>query len=141
MSCSVNAAFGNEVEYAITPAKKPKKILVAGGGPAGLEAARVAALRGHKVIIYDERDKLGGQLLMAAIPPYKEEIGKLVKFLADQIAQLGVEVRLGHKVTPSLISELKPDAVVVATGAIPIVPDIPGVDGSNVFCVQGCFNK
>lgn len=132
ISCSVNAAFGNEGAYAITPTKRPKKILVAGGGPAGLEAARVGALRGHKVILY-EKDRLGGQMLIAALPPHKDGIGDFTKFLTAQITGLGVEVNLGQKVTPNLISEIKPDAVVVATGAAPIIPSIPGVDLKNVF--------
>ncbi len=132
ITCQVNATFGNEAEYAITPAKKPKKVLVAGGGPAGLEAARVAALRGHKVSLYEEGDRLGGQLLLAAIPPHKGEIDNLTRFLAGQVVKLGVEVNVGQKITPNLVSEIKPDAVIVATGATPIVPNIPGVGQSNV---------
>ncbi len=133
VTCALNPAMGNEAEYAIVPAKKSKKVLVAGGGPAGLETARIAALRSHKVILYEEKDKLGGQMLLAAIPPYKDTIGDVVKFLTGQIAKLGVEVKLGQKVTPNLVSEAKPDAVVVATGATPIIPDIAGVEQSNVF--------
>lgn len=131
--CSVNAAYGNEAEYAITPAQRPKKVLIAGAGPGGLEAARVAAMRGHKVILYEEGDKLGGQMLLASIPPYKETIGDFTRFLTGQMVKLGVDVRLGQKVTPSLISEDKPDAVIVASGAKPIVPSIAGIDRSNVF--------
>ncbi len=133
LTCAINPAFGNEAEYAITPTDKPKKVLVVGGGPAGLEASRVAASRGHKVVLYEEGDKLGGQMLLAAIPPYKEVIGDVTRFLTGQIAKLGVEVKLGQKVTPGLVSEVKPDAVVVAAGATPIIPDIAGVDQSNVF--------
>jgi 2,4-dienoyl-CoA reductase-like NADH-dependent reductase (Old Yellow Enzyme family)/thioredoxin reductase len=139
--CSVNAAYGNEAEYAITPAQKPKRVLIAGGGPGGLEAARVAALRGHKVVLYEEGNELGGQLRFASVPPYKETIGDLRKFLTGQMAKLGVEVKLGKKVTPQLIKRVKPDAVVVATGATPIVPSIEGKDRPNVFTFKQVLMK
>ncbi|MFC1937131.1 FAD-dependent oxidoreductase [Chloroflexota bacterium] len=130
--CQVNATFGTDAEYDMAPAKKPKKALVAGGGPAGLEAARVAALRGHKVILYESSNRLGGQLLLAAVPPYKDEIDNLTRFLTGQVAKLGVEVHLGEKVTLDLVSQIKPDVVVLATGASPSMPDIPGAERSNV---------
>jgi 2,4-dienoyl-CoA reductase-like NADH-dependent reductase (Old Yellow Enzyme family)/thioredoxin reductase len=131
-ACSVNAAFGNEAEYAITPTKNPKRVLIAGSGPGGLEAARIAALRGHKVILYEKGNELGGQMLLASLPPYKETIGAVRKFLTGQVAKLRVEVKLGQEVTPDLIAKVKPDVVVVATGATPIIPGIAGIDRSNV---------
>lgn len=141
ITCSVNAALGNEAEYEIKPVIKPKKILVVGGGPAGLEAARVAALRGHKVIICEEGNELGGQMLLASIPPHKEEIENLTKFLVGQVSKLGVEINLGRKVTYTQVSKIKPDSVVVATGAISIVPRIPGIDRSNVFTFRDILNS
>jgi NADPH-dependent 2,4-dienoyl-CoA reductase/sulfur reductase-like enzyme len=132
-SCSVNAAFGNEAEYAITPTKNPKRVLIAGAGPGGLEAARIAALRGHKVILYEEANELGGQMLLASAPPYKETLNDVRKFLIGQVTKLGVEVKLGQKVTPDLITKVKPDAVVVATGATPVVSGILGIGRDNVF--------
>lgn len=136
IACSVNAAFGNEAEYSITPTKNPKKILVAGGGPAGMEAARVAALRGHKVVLYEEGASLGGQLLMAGVPPHKDGLRDLREFLVTQTTKLGVEIHLGRKVTPELITEVRPDVVIAATGAVYRMPEIPGVNLGNVctFC-------
>ena len=130
--CSVNARAGKEAEYSIEPAKQRKKVFVIGGGPAGMEAARVAALRGHEVILADNRDQLGGQLQVAVLPPHKEELGNLTNYLAGQMKKLGVKVRLGEEVTVKTVEELKPDAVIVASGAVPIVPDIPGMGGKNV---------
>jgi 2,4-dienoyl-CoA reductase-like NADH-dependent reductase (Old Yellow Enzyme family)/thioredoxin reductase len=132
ISCAINAHFGEESKYHIVPAQKRKKILVIGGGPAGLEAARVSALRGHEVVVYEKEDRLGGQLKLASVPPYKQGVTSLIKSLTAQINKLGVEVHLGSNVTPDLLSAIKPDAVVIATGNIPIVPDIPGVRRANV---------
>jgi 2,4-dienoyl-CoA reductase (NADPH2) len=130
--CSVNARAGQEAERSITPAEKPKKVLVIGGGPAGMEAARVACLKGHDVILADNRDQLGGQLLVAALPPHKEELGNLTRYLAGEVERLGVRVRLGEEVTVKTVEDVNPDVVVVATGATPIIPDIRGARGKNV---------
>jgi 2,4-dienoyl-CoA reductase-like NADH-dependent reductase (Old Yellow Enzyme family)/NADPH-dependent 2,4-dienoyl-CoA reductase/sulfur reductase-like enzyme len=131
--CSVNPAFGNEAEYEITPSKNPKRVLVVGGGPSGLEAARVAALRGHKVMLYEEGDSLGGQMLIASIPPHKEELKNTLQFFTNQMTKLKIEINLHQKVTPNLVSEIKPDVVIIATGATPIIPLIPGVDQNSVY--------
>ena len=130
--CSVNARAGREAAYSIEPAKEPKKVFVVGGGPAGMEAARVAAMRGHEVTLADNREQLGGQLLVAILPPHKEELGNLTRYLAGQMDRLGVNVKLGDEVTGRTVEEAKPDVVIIATGAIPIVPDIPGAKGKNV---------
>ncbi|GAJ13208.1 unnamed protein product, partial [marine sediment metagenome] len=132
LGCSVNAMAGREAECSITATDSPKKVLVIGGGPAGMEAARVAALRGHRVTLFEKKDKLGGQLLYAAIPPYKDEWNTLIDYLTVQMRKLDVEVRLNEEATARVVEEGKPDAVIVATGAVPIIPDIPGIDGKNV---------
>jgi len=131
-ACSVNAQAGREVEYAIEPAPKPKKVFILGGGPAGMEAARVAAVRGHKVTLVEKKDKLGGQLLVATVPPHKEELHELIRYFSTQMEKQGVEVRLGKETTPDYIIDANPDEVIVAGGAVPIIPDIPGVRGENV---------
>ena len=131
--CVVNAALGREREYELKSAEKPKKVVVVGGGPGGMEAARVASLRGHKVILFDDGDELGGQLLVASKPPFKETIDTFRQYLAGQVAKLGVELRLGERFTVDLLDELKPDAVVLATGVIPFVPQIPGIEGKQVL--------
>ncbi len=126
MGCVVNASVGREALFRLSPATHPKKLLVAGGGAAALEFARVAALRGHKVILCEQASSLGGQLALAAAPPHKSDIQKLTNYLKGEVHRLGVEVRLGCPVTPELVARLAPDAVVVATGARPLVPNIPG---------------
>ncbi|MBM3148629.1 MAG: hypothetical protein FJZ88_01190 [Chloroflexi bacterium] len=130
--CAVNARAGRELEYTIEPAKKCKKVFIVGGGPAGMEAARVATMRGHHVTLADSKDQLGGQLLVAILPPHKEELGGLTRYLAGQMKKLGIAVELGQRVDIAVVQRAKPDAVIVATGATPIVPHIPGVDGENV---------
>lgn len=132
MGCAVNAKVGKETVYSITHTDKSKKVFVIGGGPAGMEAARVAALRGHQVTLFEKNDKLGGQLLYAVLPPYKEEWNTLISYLTTQMRRLKVEVRLNEEATAKLVEESKPDAVIVATGAVPIIPQIPGVEGKNV---------
>jgi len=132
-TCIVNPAAGKEKEMLLQPAEKPKKVLVAGGGPAGLEAARIAAFRGHQVTLCEKGDKLGGQVNLASVPPFMQEIGQLIKYLSIQVQKAGVQVELGKEVTPELVARLKPDVVVVATGAEPLVrEDIPGINRDTV---------
>lgn len=132
LRCAVNASAGRELETVIVPAERAKRVFVIGGGPAGIEAARVAAQRGHRVTLYERERELGGQLLMAAAPPYKQEIARLRDYLARQLEKSGVEVRLGEEVTAQAVEDSKPDAVIVATGATPLIPEIPGVKRDNV---------
>lgn len=102
--------------------------MVVGGGPGGMEAARVAALRGHSVTLYERQRELGGQLVPASAPPYKHELLKLRDYLARQLEKAGVTVRLGADVTPELVQREKPDAFVSAIGPVSMAPDIPGLD-------------
>ncbi|OGP59372.1 MAG: hypothetical protein A2V65_03165 [Deltaproteobacteria bacterium RBG_13_49_15] len=132
MSCSVNPQAGMEKEYAIQRAPKVKKVFILGGGPAGMEAARVAALRGHRVTLFEAKDKLGGQLLYAAIPPYKEEWKTTIGYLTAQLEKLKVEVKLNEAPTAEEIARGKPDVAIIATGAIPHILDLPGIKGPNV---------
>jgi 2,4-dienoyl-CoA reductase-like NADH-dependent reductase (Old Yellow Enzyme family)/thioredoxin reductase len=136
LHCSVNACVGKEREYKITPALKTKKVMVIGGGPAGLEAAITAALRGHKVIIYEQQSQLGGKLILAATPPHKDEIEPFKDYLVNRVKQLGIPFELGEKATLAMIKKYHPDALVVASGALPILPKIPGVDGPNVVFAE-----
>jgi 2,4-dienoyl-CoA reductase-like NADH-dependent reductase (Old Yellow Enzyme family)/thioredoxin reductase len=126
LGCTVNAAVGREVRYAVKPAACPRHVLIVGGGAAGLEAARVAALRGHAVTLCEQMETLGGQLWLAAAPPHKGDIEKLVRYLSGQAHKLGVTVRLSCPVTPALVAELHPEAIVLATGAEPLIPALPG---------------
>jgi 2,4-dienoyl-CoA reductase-like NADH-dependent reductase (Old Yellow Enzyme family) len=129
--CAVNPATGREDEFPLAEAKAKKRVLVVGGGPAGMEAARVAALRGHDVTLCEARDRLGGTLFFAAL--CYEVNGKLIEWLETQVKKLPVELRLGTKVTPALVKELAPDVVLVAVGARHAAPPIPGVDRPDVF--------
>ncbi len=132
--CRINAAIGTESPYVLEPAPKQKKVVVVGGGPGGMEAARVAALRGHQVVLFEKSSRLGGLLPLAALVKglEVEDLPAIIKYLKGQITKLGVEVRLGTEGTPALIQEMKPDVLILATGGIPALPDIPGIDGKNV---------
>jgi len=133
-SCAVNAVFGREGEWTeIEKASEKKKVMVIGGGPAGMEAARVASLRGHKVSLYDKNSVLGGQLLLAAKPPGKQRILWIRDYLATQLEKQGVEVNLGVEVTPELIVKNNPDELIMASGAVPKQPDITGADTNRVI--------
>lgn len=128
LKCAVNVNVGKEREYRLVPADERKRVLVIGGGPAGMEAARTLALRGHQVVLY-EKDRLGGQLNLASVPPHKEEIKNLTRYLTTQLKRLQVEVHLGKE--PS-IEVINPDEVIVATGSEPLIPKILGINQSNV---------
>jgi 2,4-dienoyl-CoA reductase (NADPH2) len=130
--CSVNARAGREAEYVITPAKMSRKILIIGGGPAGLEAARVSALRGHRVTLFEKRQNLGGQLQYALVGPHKEEWYTLIEYYRRQMCKLSVEMKLNEAFTIEALEVTKPDAVIVATGAVPLIPEVSGVNGTNV---------
>lgn len=128
VGCSVNAAIGRESAAQLTPAKQPKRVLVVGSGPGGMEAARVAALRGHQVNLWEKGSQIGGQLIPAGLAPYKDRIKPLVPYYETQLKKLGVKVTLNREATPAAIKEFAPDAVVLATGSVPLVPHIPGLD-------------
>lgn len=132
MSCAVNPQVGREREYTLQRAAKAKNVFILGGGPAGMEAARVAASRGHRVTLFEARDQLGGQLLYAVIPPYKEEWRTTIAYLAAQMEKLKVQVKLNASPTVEEIKGGRPDVVIIATGAIPRIPDWPGIKGPNV---------
>lgn len=141
VQCVVNSAVGKGGKYSISKAEKIKKVLIAGGGPAGLETARVAALRGHEVVLYEGEPRLGGQALLAAMPPYKEKIQEFTNYLVGQVMKLGVKIELGKKVDQALVKDTKPDVVVVATGARPFIPAIPGVNRDNVATAQDVLTE
>ncbi|MCP5004084.1 MAG: FAD-dependent oxidoreductase [Planctomycetes bacterium] len=141
VSCIYNVRAGREREFKILKTKKKKKVMVIGGGPGGLEAARVAALRGHEVHLYEKNSALGGQLRYACIPPGREEIENVITFLETQIKKLNVNIKLHEKADIKTIGKLKPDAVVVAIGGNPIIPSIPGIKDKNVFIAEEIFDN
>ncbi|MRR16932.1 MAG: FAD-dependent oxidoreductase [Deltaproteobacteria bacterium] len=119
-TCMVNPVLGQEAELAIKPAGVRKKVFVAGGGPAGMEAAWVAAVRGHEVHLFEKFAKLGGEFYSAAIPPNKGEIAGFIIWLAKQMADHQVSVHLQTELTQKTVDEQKPDAVIIATGSKPL---------------------
>lgn len=131
VKCAVNALTGHEHEAGIVPAAHAKKVLIVGGGPGGMEAARVAALRGHKVTLVERSDRLGGTLFFAALA-YPEN-GKLLDYLVEQVKQLPIDVRLNTEPTADLVRQVQPDDIVVATGARRAAPPIPGADLKHVW--------
>lgn len=133
MSCLVNPTVGRETEMAIAPAPRRKKVMVIGGGPAGLEAARIAAQRGHDVHLFEKGQKVGGQFNLGAIAPRKHELGKLIHFQALQLRKAGGTIHLETEVTPERVAEFAPDTVIMATGGEPVRPPIPGISGKNVY--------
>ena len=132
LSCAVNPACGREREYGLRPASEPKSVMVVGGGVAGLEAARVAALRGHTVDLYERTDRLGGHVLEASVPDFKRDEARLLAWYEAQVQRVGVKVHLNVAATAELILSKAADVLVIATGSEPIVPKIPGIAGSNV---------
>jgi len=133
VTCVQNPATGRERELGdVHRASTPKNVVVVGGGVAGLEAARMAALRGHRVVLFEKAAELGGQILLAARAPARAEYAGIVRFLVAQVRKLAVDVRLGVEATAASVLADRPDAVVVATGSHPFVPPVPGGDGKHV---------
>lgn len=130
ITCLVNPAVGREREFRITRVNTPKKVVIVGGGPGGLEAARVAHLRGHNVSLYEKNGKLGGQVNLIAACPEMEEFANVPRYYTTQLK--GVDIAYGVDVTPNFLIDQRPDAVIVATGASPIIPNIQGVKNKNV---------
>jgi 2,4-dienoyl-CoA reductase-like NADH-dependent reductase (Old Yellow Enzyme family)/thioredoxin reductase len=139
--CQVNPAMGREAEFEILPAKTVKRVLIVGGGPAGMEAARVAALRGHKVTLWEKSPTLGGQLNYAVIPPYKNGIEPLIKYFQTQMKKLGVKIELGKAATATMVKGFKPEAAVLATGSVPIIPEACKEKGPNIVTALEVFGS
>jgi NADPH-dependent 2,4-dienoyl-CoA reductase/sulfur reductase-like enzyme len=126
--CVFNPLTGREADVALRPTARPRRVLVVGGGPAGLEAARTAAERGHRVVLCEREGRFGGQLRLAARPPYKEGFLDVVRHLELMARRTGVELLARAEVTADSIREDRPDAVVLATGGVPLALDFPGLE-------------
>ena len=136
ITCLVNPRIGLEYESELTPVETPKKVLVIGGGPGGLMAAETAARRGHRVTVYEKKADLGGQFKSAAYPIGKGELATFISSARQNLSDMQVPIHLNTEVTPELLEAEKPDAIIVATGAHPLMPPIPGIDGSHVVTAE-----
>lgn len=138
VKCALNVMTGREGDehFVLKAADKPRRVMVVGGGPAGMQAATSAARRGHVVSLWDERDRLGGRLRLAAVPPHKERYAEACDYLEREVRKLPVEVRLAHTVTVDDVKAWKPDSVVLATGSVPFVPPVVGMNQDFVVPVD-----
>jgi len=134
ITCLVNPFVTIEGEAKILPAEEPKKVVIVGAGPAGLEAAWIAAKRGHDVTVFEKEkgDKIGGNFRVAAFPPAKQEITKALRYYKVMGDKYGVQYKFETEATAEMILDEKPDEVIIATGSKPLIPDIPGVDQPHV---------
>ena len=142
LRCTLNPAVGKGRDFSrIGQAKVRKRVLVIGGGPAGMETARVAALRGHHVALYEKEERLGGALNTASVPPGKEKLNWVTEYYAHELPRLGVGLHLGEMVDVEMVRALWPDVVIVATGSEPLVPEMLGVDAPNAIVAQTLLAK
>jgi len=132
-SCAVNPEVGRESFTGIEPAVAKKRVVVVGGGPAGMEAARVSAIRGHDVTLIEKASALGGELIPGGIPPFKKDDHRLISWYETELEKYGVKIYLNTEADPDLIVGLRPDCLYLAEGSEPIHPALPGADGTNVL--------
>jgi len=133
VTCLRNAAACKEAKMALKPLDEKKKVMVIGAGPAGLEASRVAAIRGHEVHLYEKEDCIGGLLDIIATPPGRSAFKDMIRDYEYWILKHGIKLNLNTEVTIDLVKETNPDVVVLATGSKPVVPPIPGMDNPHVY--------
>ncbi|MCH3963527.1 MAG: FAD-dependent oxidoreductase [Clostridium sp.] len=133
LSCAVNPACGREKNYGISPASTKKKVLVIGGGIAGMEASRVCAMRGHEVHLYEKSHELGGHVIAGSIPSFKNNDYKLLKWYEGELEDLGVNIHFGVEADLNLVRNEKADVVIVSTGSTPVNLDLPGMKKNNVL--------
>jgi 2,4-dienoyl-CoA reductase-like NADH-dependent reductase (Old Yellow Enzyme family)/pyruvate/2-oxoglutarate dehydrogenase complex dihydrolipoamide dehydrogenase (E3) component len=140
VECLVNPSLGREKEMELHPSHSPKRIMVIGGGPGGMNVAWIAAKRGHEVHLFEKQSALGGQLILGSVLNYKKELLSLMEYQKRQVEKSGVKCHLNVEVNLDAVKERHPDVVVLATGSTPIMPDIAGVDKSILYSFADVFN-
>ena len=135
-TCAVNPAAMREMRYALRPCVQPKKVVIVGGGVAGMEAARVAATRGHHVSLYEKNEELGGNLIPGGSHSFKKEVRELNAWYQNELKQLPVEIHAGKTVTADQLRDMGADVVILAVGSVPVTPGVPGIDDTKVL---GCM--
>lgn len=135
-TCAVNPAAMREMRFAMRPAVQVKKVIVVGGGVAGMEAARTAALRGHKVSLYEKNRELGGNLIPGGSHSFKKEVRELNIWYQNELNHLPVEMHIGEAVTADQLRKMEADVIILATGSVPVMPRVPGIDDPKVL---GCM--
>jgi 2,4-dienoyl-CoA reductase-like NADH-dependent reductase (Old Yellow Enzyme family)/thioredoxin reductase len=139
--CVLNPTVGREREFELKRAPKRKRVLVVGGGPGGMETARVAALRGHEVLLYEKGKELGGQIRYACKALFRSEMEQVIRYFSNQLKKAGVKINLGQEADREMIYRMKADAVVLATGSTPYWPPTPGVEKGHVYTYWDIFGK
>lgn len=140
--CSCNPTTGRELQLSrlIPPAGSPRRVVVVGGGPAGMQAAITARERGHGVILLEKEDRLGGKLQLSRQVPFKKDLCRYMDYLIHMTQKRGVDVRLRTEATPELTASLSPDVVIAAIGAVPVIPRLPGVHNTNVYTAEAVYS-
>jgi len=140
VTCLRNARAGNEARTELKPLKEKKKIMIIGSGPGGLEAARVASIRGHEVHIFEKADKIGGLLNIIWVPPGRNEFKRMIDNYSYWIQKYGIQVYFQQDVSLEKVKEFNPDVVFIATGSKPIIPTIKGIENKNVYWANDVFS-
>lgn len=141
VECLVNPTLGREKEMEFVAAATPKRVMVVGGGPGGLNVAWVAARRGHDVHLFEKQSALGGQLLLGTVTNYKKELLNLIEFQKRQIEKFAVTCHLNSEVSLGTVREENPDVVILATGSIPVTPLVEGIDKSTILTLPEALNR
>ena len=135
-TCAVNPTAMREIRYALRPCVQPKNVVIVGGGVAGMEAARTAAIRGHRVSLYEKNNSLGGNLIPGGSHSFKKEVRELNVWYQNELAGLPVSIHTGAEVTVEQLKGLGADVIILAIGSSPIMPDVPGIEDEKVI---GCM--
>lgn len=133
----MNPAAMREVRYALRPCIQPKKVVIVGGGVAGMEAARTAAMRGHRVFLYEKNEALGGNLIPGGSHSFKKEVRELNAWYQNELKGLPVDIHTGESVSSRQLRNMDADVIILATGSVPVMPKVPGMDDEKVL---GCMD-